>query len=109
MGDDADAPHGRRLTCADDAALVDLLRDIVGSGYLPGIAGGVATWSACSGAPLAVIAQGGGMAMLPAAAHRTNPLDVRDGVLHLHFSYHAQVPADVVRTVLERLTLYART
>jgi hypothetical protein len=105
MGGDVDAPHGQRLACADDAAFGDLLRDIVGSGYPPGIADGPASGSARSGAPLAVMAQGGGMAMLPAAARGTRRLDVR----HLHFSYHAQVPTDTVRTVPERLTLHART
>jgi hypothetical protein len=109
MSDDVDAPHGRRLTCADGAAPGDLLRDIVASGYLPAVAGGVATGSARAGAPLAVIAQGEGATLLPAARAALDRLDVRDGVLHLHFSDHAQASAASLRMALERPAPRART
>jgi hypothetical protein len=107
-GDERDAPHSRRLAYPDGVAVGNIIRDIVASDYLPDLPDDVASWSASSGVPLAVMARGAGAELLRAAqAGHLERFDVRDGVLHLHFSYHAQVPAAAVRKVLATLTLRA--
>lgn len=108
-GDDCDAPHGQTFEVANDSPIESMISVIVSSGYLPTIAGGQATWSVSSLLPLAVVSQGNAEPiMLPAARLvNSNQLDVRDGELHLHFSYHAQLASATVRQVLSALKLRA--
>jgi hypothetical protein len=106
MGDDGDAPHERRFSYPDATAIEDVIERIVASGYLASIQGGRATWSVVSGLPIAVVAQ---QWKKPRAVQwepvKASSLQSRNGVVGLHFNYHAQVEPDVVLDVLKRLRL----
>lgn len=104
-GDDADAPHERVLHLPAGASLVDIVGAAAGPGYRASVQGDRATWSVFSRWPLAVVAQQWQRPrMLPASRFlATRDLDTRDGVLRLHFNYHAQLDPDVVYEVLSRL------
>ena len=56
-GDDSDAPHSLELEIAPDATLRDVLGLLERPRYLAGIQGGMATWVAVSGAPLAIVCE----------------------------------------------------
>src|SRR5262249_7279956 len=55
-GDDCDAPHELKLSVGDNT-LRDVVRELLGKGYLASIAGGRATWILEASRPLAVLAQ----------------------------------------------------
>lgn len=103
-GDDA-APHRRRLVVPDGLSAVELVEHVVATGYLPEVDGG-ATWSAASGAPLAVIAAAPPR-VRPVAWRPLDPatLRARDGVVGLRFNYHGRQDPALVLEVLRRLRL----
>ena len=105
-----DAPH---LVEMDGPAGEDLeaaIATIVGSGYLPHVSGGRATWSVSSGRVLAVVAQEWpAPRMLWGVDRSYRGLDIVRGTLRLHFSYHAQHPPELVFDVLGHLRLRANT
>jgi hypothetical protein len=107
-GDDGDAPHHRRFALGAGASVEDALAAVAAARYLPSIAGGMATWSAASGIPLAVLAQQWpAPRLLPQFAHQRHRLDRDDACLRLHFSYYAQRDPEQVFDVLARLRLHA--
>ena len=108
-GDDCDVPHGQSFDVVTDSSIESIISVIVSSGYLPTIAGGRATWSVSSLVPLAVVSQGNVEPIMLPIAHLVNlkHLDMRDGALHLHFSYHTQLASETVRQVLGALKLRA--
>jgi hypothetical protein len=57
MADDINAPHAVRVSICADSSLAQVLQTVLEPGYLPQIAGGLATWIVESDKPLAVIAQ----------------------------------------------------
>lgn len=103
-GDDGDAPHAEEIAVVDGAGIRDIIAIIAKSGYLASIIGGEATWSASSRILLAVIAQQWPEPrMLSQFPTRLESLDVRGGILHIHFNYHAQQSPDTVYDVLQRI------
>jgi len=100
-GDDGDAPHGRHFAFPEGTALGDALAGIQAERYLPGITGGQATWSAASNRPVAVLAQQWDRPrLLIQWPGESKTLDWRDGILWLHFNYHAQVDPESIHRVL---------
>jgi hypothetical protein len=75
------------------------------SGYLPRIAGGKATWSIASNIPVAVLAQQWTEPRV--FTHAPGELDASEGVLRLHFNYHAQMDPQVAYETLWGLQLNA--
>ena len=106
-GDDIDAPHFKTLTFAEGTPILDVLAEVVSSGYLARIAGGRGSWSAVSGVPLAVLAQQWSLPRLLPQASSVPALDVKDNITRLHFNYHAQQDPEVVFEVLSELRLSA--
>ncbi|HRJ69904.1 MAG TPA: hypothetical protein PK812_09860 [Beijerinckiaceae bacterium] len=105
-GDDVEAPHRRSFDFPDGTELPDVLTAIARSGWLPGIAGGRATWSVASGRLVAVIAQEWqAPKFLPII--EAPSLDWRDGALFLHFNYHAQIDPETVYRIFWGMRLQA--
>lgn len=105
-GDDMDAPHTKIISLSDSAAVEDMISAICASGYLATIQGGKATWSVVSGFPIAVVAQQWqNPRFLPCQPLDTSKLQFKDGVVGIHFNYHAQQDPDVVFEVLKRCRL----
>jgi hypothetical protein len=97
-GDDFNAPNSESLSVPDGTDLREIVRGIAQSGYLPGIAGGQATWSVTSNVPVAIVAQQWAEPrMLDPLS--LNELDRKDGVLRLYFNYHAQIDPETVYKV----------
>lgn len=108
-GDDGDAPHARTFAEPQPLSLEQAVRRVLSANYLPSISGGLATWCAASGVPIAVIAQQWNeprMLFLGGAASAA--LDRSVNLLRLHFSYFAQRDPDIVLEVLSRLCLKAQ-
>lgn len=105
-GDDIDAPYLREFEFPDNTTIDSILRVIVRSDYLGSIDGGRATWSAVSGAVLAVVAQQWDEPK--DLFFFESDLDIRNSVTHIHFNYHAQIDPVIVEKVLFgfRLTSY---
>jgi hypothetical protein len=102
--DDMEAPNVAQVMIEGPYTLIDILKSIVESSYLPEIHGGRATWSVAYIEPLAVIAQQWKEPKLfPWSEY---PLD--DELLkieRLHFNYYAQEDPEVVFSVLRRFRL----
>jgi hypothetical protein len=94
MGDDINAPHSKNFEFSDDLPILDVLLAILRSGYLASIQGGKATWSAHSNIPLAVLAQQWDC-LKSLISEPITDLDVRNSILHIHFSYHCQVDPEI--------------
>jgi hypothetical protein len=99
-GDDLDAPHAASFSVSDGTPLEQVISDIVESGYLPRIMGGLATWSVVSGMLLGIVAQQWQRPRMVVASARPEGLDIEDGVLRLYFNYHTQIDPEIVRKVL---------
>jgi len=107
-GDDVDAPHARTFVLSSPPSIEQALTTVLASGYLPSIAGGMASWSVASGRPVAVIAQQWSVPRLLFLTERDlQQLDRSAGVLRLHFNYHAQRDPEFVYEVLRDLRLRA--
>ena len=105
-GDDGDASHQKRFDLSNSESLEKLLTAIVKSAYLPTISGGRATWSVTSAVPIAVIAQQWTEPrMLFLLPKDLENLDRKEGILKLHFNYHAQLDPEIVLIVLRELRL----
>lgn len=105
-GDDGDAPHTRTFTVPDGAPLQSCLEAVLAGRYLPSINGDLASWSAASNIPLAVLAQQwSAPRMLFLTRSDLERLDRVEGVLRIHFNYHAQLDPEFVLAVLSRLRL----
>ena len=102
-GDDGDAPHAQTFTVPGETTVAAAVEHVVASRYLPSISGGLATWSVSSGIPVAVAAQQWSRPRHFHVYDGLRRLDVRDGVLRLHFSYHTQLDPEIVATVLQQL------
>ena len=107
MGDDIDAPHEMRFSFPDDTSVEKLIENILKKNYLAKIDGGQATWSVVSGFPISVIAQ---QWSKPQSVNwqstNISGLQTKNGELHLHFNYHAQINPETVLEVLKRLKLH---
>ena len=105
MGDDIDAPHERMFVFPDEMSVEAIVAAIAGSGYLASIAGGKATWVTISGIVLAVVAQQwADPRPVLSRPIEIAELDVREGIVQMRFSYHAQKDPNLV---LEALKLKA--
>ena len=103
-GDDGDAPHAMEWAVPDGLSTNEVALQVIGAARLPSISGGLATWSLCSIKPLAVTAEQWTEAkLINPIPPRFSELDVQNGVLRLHFSYHAQQEPGLVYEVLRRL------
>lgn len=99
-GDDVEAPHKREFSFQEGTSLKEALTKIQRS-YLPRIEGGHATWSVTSNVPVAVIAQQWvEPKMLVQPPEELKALDTNQGILRLHFNYHAQMDPQLVYDVL---------
>jgi hypothetical protein len=109
QSDDVDAPHQREIVLQDGLSLKEIAATILGSGYLPTIAGGRATWSITSRVPIAVLAeQWRTPKMLTAIPSRLSDLDYHDGVLRCKVGYLAQMgPRTAARLLQHPLTVDA--
>lgn len=106
-GDDTES-HDREFRFPLGSPLDEVIEAIAKSGWLPRISGGYATWSVASNFIVAVVAQEWVKPrMTPAATFDLQHLDWRDGVLHLHFNYHAQIDPDVAFRLFWGLQLRA--
>lgn len=107
MGDDIDAPHEQHFTFPDQMPVEGVIENIVTSGYLAKVQGG-ATWSVVSGFPISVVAQ---RWEKPRAvgwqAVKLSSLQTNNGLVGLHFNYHAQLDPEIVLEVLKSLKLNA--
>jgi hypothetical protein len=107
-GDDADAPHPLAMTVPAEPSLEAIIVELLRTGYLPSISGGCATWVACSGVPIAVIAQQwGSPKMLLLTGEDELRLDRNDGDPRIHFSYFAQRDLEEIFEIVRRLRLRA--
>ena len=108
MGDDINCPHEKRFSFSDPTSIEEALDKIVTSGYLPKIHGGRATWSVVSGFPISVIAQQWEKPLSVGwPPVKVVDLQLKDGMVGLHFNYHAQVEPEIVLEVLKKLKLNA--
>jgi hypothetical protein len=106
-GDDIDAPHERQFSFPGLASVEQAIDLIVNSGYLAGVQGG-ATWSVVSGIPVSVIAQEWNYSRsVNSQSQGLTALEIRNGLIRLHFNYHAQTDPEIVLEVLKRLKLKA--
>jgi hypothetical protein len=106
--DDLEPPHQRELKLPDSDSLEQILVAVIKSNYLPKISGGYATWSVTSAIPVAVMAQQWTEPrMLFLLPKDLENLDCMNGVLRLHFNYHAQIEPETVLKVLRELRLRA--
>ena len=104
-----DDPEARTFSFSDGMLIKEIIERIVGSHFLAQISGGKATWSVVSGFPLAVVAQQWNEARLvPWRPVEIAQLERRNGIIHLHFNYHAQIDPDIVLRVVKELKLYPR-
>lgn len=104
-GDDVFAPNQKTFLVRDGSSVEDVLSHIQREGYLPSIASGNACWSAASNVPIAVITQHDTSAKI--IFHLSEWLDVRNGILRIHFNYHAQVDPDFVYEILRGFRCHA--
>lgn len=103
-GDDVDAPHDREMDLPEGCTVEQAVTLIFEADYLANIVGGKATWSIVSNRPIAVGAQQWeNPKMLSAFPYEFGELNVENGVLHIHITYHAQQDPDVVFEVLRHL------
>lgn len=99
-GDDFDPPHSRHMRvpkCDDALALVG---EVLKHSYLPGIAGGKATWVVTSHEPFAVCAQEWAEPKNLRLPAPIETLATEGGEIRLHFSYIGQVDPMVALNVL---------
>jgi hypothetical protein len=106
-GDDVEAPHSSEFSLRTGISLKEALAEIQ-SKYLPKISGGIASWSVASNIPVAVLAQQWKEPrMLLLLPEEIKELDSKNGVLRLHFNYHAQLEPEHVLEVLRHVRLNA--
>ncbi|MCC2547889.1 hypothetical protein LJY25_15675 [Hymenobacter sp. BT175] len=102
MGDDCLAPHTRHLTVADGTGLLEILQLVHSTRYLASISGGMATWVAILGKPVAVLAQQWAEPVLLSDATAFQQL--KQDELQLHFRYYAQRDPVEVLDELRQIT-----
>ena len=108
MGDDINYPHERQFSFPDLMSIEEAIERIAASGYLPMMYGGCATWSVVSGFPISVIAQQWEKPLSVGwQPVKVVDLQLKDGMVGLHFNYHAQVEPEIVLEVLKKLKLNA--
>ncbi len=107
MGDDVDAPHFMEIEIQPAWTIIEILKSIINSGYLPGINGGKATWSVAINRPIAVLTQENSefpmLICLPEYPYQGTKGFVE--IQHIHFSYHAQKNPNEVYDVLSRFKI----
>jgi hypothetical protein len=106
MNDDIDAPHKKEYEAPTGTPIEWMVKNLIGSGYLPMIEGGHATWSVFSNVPVAIVAQewlDPQMFFLPS----TDKLDFRNGNLWIYVNYHAQIKPDIVYGIFQGLRFRA--
>ncbi len=102
--DDLDPPHEQVIIVADSAMIGDVLQKAIGSGYLPFISGGRATWSAETSMPLAVIAQEWtSLKLLASNSPLAETADIGQEPVRIHFKYYAQEEPEFIFERLSRL------
>ena len=104
-GDDIEAPHPQDFENPESAALDAAIADIAKK-YLPSIFGGKATWSVCSNVVLGVLAQQWSAPKM--YLYFKDQIDIRDGVVCLHFNYHMQLEPQAVYDIFWGMRLRAQ-
>lgn len=104
-GDDVES-HDRLLDLADVDTLEALVAKVRAAYPLPQIDGGRATWCLASRRPVAVFAQQWSEPRM-VSSNMQNVLASAtfDGVVHLHFTYFAQIDPEMAFAVLRQLRL----
>ncbi|WP_336129383.1 hypothetical protein [Mesoflavibacter sp. CH_XMU1422-2] len=107
MGDDVNAPHFLEIEINSNWTIMEILKHIYQTNYLPKIIGGKATWSVAIDEPIAVITQENlkepMLICLPDYPyHGTRGFVEFDNI---HFNYHAQKKASEVFEVLSRFKI----
>ena len=107
MGDDINAPHFLEIEINSNWTIMEILKHIYQTNYLPKIIGGKATWSVAINEPIAVITQENPkepmLICLPDYPyHGTRGFVEFDNI---HFNYHAQKKASEVFEVLSRFKI----
>ncbi len=92
-GDDTDAPHAATFDFPEDADLKSVVADLA-QRYLPTVIGGNSVWSVVSNTMVAIVAGRWREPRMFLAFE--SDLDRRDGILCLHFNYHAQEDPEAV-------------
>lgn len=105
--DDVDAPHANELEIQDTDSVEEIVSAVYKAYPLPKISGGKASWSMVSNLPLAVISQQWDSPKLlhKAPSIDKNSLDIINGVIRIHFNYHAQIEPQILFDILARLRL----
>lgn len=104
----SDDPEPFGFTIGNEASPAEVLRRAADRTWLPSIAGDRATWSIVSNDVLAVLAyEWPELRLMPFLDERMRAADRRDGVLRLHFNYHAQIDPELVYRVFWRMRLRA--
>jgi len=107
MADDTNAPHDLEIEIDPDWTIIEILKRVAETNYLPHIIGGKATWSVAINEPIAVLTQENPkkplLICLPEYPyHGTEGFTEFD---HIHFNYHAQKEANDVFEVLVRFKI----
>ena len=107
MGDDVNAPHFLEIEIDPNWKIIEILKQINKTNYLPKISGGKATWSVVINKPIAVLTQENLeeplLICLP-----DYPCQGTKGYVefdHIHFNYRAQKKASEVFEVLLRFKI----
>ena len=107
MGDDIDAPHFFEIEIQSNWTILEILKSIIKSNYLPKIYGGKATWSVAINEPIAILSQENFenpvLICLPDYPFHDTMGFVK--IEHIHFNYHAQKKPEEVYEVLSRFKL----
>ncbi len=104
----SDEPEPFELTIPDETPPADILRRAADRSWLPSIQGGRATWSIVSNDVLAVLAyEWPDLKFMPFLDERMKAADRRQGVLRLHFNYHAQIDPETAYRLFRGLRLRA--
>ena len=112
-GDDPVPSH--RFEIADDSTPEDILQKAADRHWLPSfwdwqrnVPVDQATWVIASNEVLAVLAyQWPDLRFMSFLEIRMRGVDLREGVLRLHFSYLARVDPEMVYNILRRVTLHS--
>jgi hypothetical protein len=105
-GDDFGAPHKIEIEIPNTDSVEEIVSAVYKNYPLPKISGGRSAWSLMSNVPLAVIAQQWNSPKMIRVAPQIKISSLAtqiDGVIRMHFNYHAQIDPEIVFKVLENL------
>jgi hypothetical protein len=98
-----DDPPTREFEIPDGASGTEIIVAAADWSWLPSISGGKATWSVMSREPVAVLSQQSPEPKFFFALKDDDVWYFEDGILFLHFNYHAQIDPGIVYDVLRKV------